>query len=122
MPTLPPRRVTRYGRDRRLCASVASKRLHASSCGKTGVAAHLYVTVCDRCHAKIEEERKDTRMCENCGIRPATQEHVERNALNDILGKPPGKKDGEWSDWLTWGLCEECFEDEGASLIHPARL
>ena len=26
---------------------------------------------------------KDTLMCENCGIRPATQEHVERNALND---------------------------------------
>jgi hypothetical protein len=36
-----------------------------------GVAVRLYVTVCESCHAKIEEEiRKDTLMCENCGMRP----------------------------------------------------
>src|SRR5262245_27222567 len=84
-----------------------------------GVDLHLYVTVCDSGHAKIEAEiRKDTLMCENCGVRPATEEHVERNALNDIPGRLPGKKNGDWPDWLTWGLCRECFEDEERAKFH----
>jgi hypothetical protein len=77
----------------------------------------LYVTVCESCHAKIEEEiRKDTLMCENCGIRPATQEHVERNGIHEVLGKPPGWKDDD--GWLTWGVCEECHEDEERVKFH----
>jgi hypothetical protein len=41
---------------------------------------------------------------------------VERNGIHEVLGKPPGWKDDD--DWLTWGVCEECHEDEERVKFH----
>jgi hypothetical protein len=66
-----------------------------------GVAVRLYVSVCDSCHAKLQEEmRKDTLICEGCGIRPAT-----RTASNNVPGAPPGAR-------LSWTTCEECNAED----------